>query len=207
MKNPNQEDEFYQEMDKKTLKNSCCSCQTMAIFFGIVLAIASIGVIYLFYQIKADFSFKSLPTSLEEKNKFSAKINLNPQLSPSFELVITSEELTASVQEGFSLNNLAVKDIQMVVHEKGVDAFGALVRPLNAKIYLLFQPKADQGQINFEVKKIKAGNLALPQFLSSQFDKPINELLARNFAPLYKNYQVENIELFDDKMIIRGKLK
>ena len=57
------------------------------------------------------------------------------------------------------------------------------------------------------VEKINFGRLLVPNILLNDLEKNINEMMDENFAGLYENYQVDEIKLEHDKMIIKGSLK
>lgn len=207
MKNKSQEDEFYNELDEKTGRQSC-SCQTLAIFFSIILILTVGLTFYLFRQIKkVNFSFAIVSSTLEDKNKFLEKMKLNPQENQTFALKITSEELTSLVTEGLSIRNFLIKDLQMLIDKEGIKIFGMLIKPLSSKIKIETAPVVEDGKIKLTIKKVQAGSLILPKYFFLDLENSLNAMTGQIFEGLYQNYQVEKIELEINQMTIFGKLK
>lgn len=203
----NQEDEFYAELDKKTLGRSCCTSQTMIIFFLVLLIGAIFGTIYCFNQIKkVNFPSKILTSTFKDKNDFYSKLKFKPS-QENFEITVTSEELTAITAEGISGKNFIIKNIQVIIGKDGVDIFGTLTKPLSSQIKITTIPKVENGKIKFEIQKFTAGKLTLPKFINNEVAGALNKAMDQNFQELYQNYEVREIFLFDGKMIIDGKLK
>lgn len=202
----NQEDEFYAELDRKKLHQSCCTAPTMLIFFGILLIMAIGGSFYLYQKIKAiDFSFQT-PAVFQNKKVFSEKLKLDPT-QPSFEIPVTSNDLTAVLTEGISGRNFIIKNIQARIGQGGVSIFGTLTKPLGSQIKIEATPQVANGKIEFVVTKFTAGQLVLPQFVGTEIAKGLNRAMDENFNSFYQTASVENITLSDDKMVIGGKTK
>lgn len=203
----NQEDEFYAELDTKKLRRSCCTFQTMIIFFIIILVGAIIGTIYCFNQIKEiNFPSKAITSNFKDKNNFYEKLKPD-STDENFEITVTSEELTAITAEGISGKNFIIKNIQVMIGKDGVDIFGTLTKPLSSQIKITTIPKVENGKIKFEIQKFTAGKLTLPKLINNEVADALNKAMDRNFQELYQNYEVQEISLFDGKMIISGKLK
>lgn len=203
----NQEDEFYDELDAKTLHRSCCTFQTLILFFLGLLILVISGIIYCYREIKKiNLSSKSIVSTLQDKNSFYEK--LKPEIGQeTFEITITSKELTAITAEGISGKNFIVKNIQIIISQKSVDIFGTLTKPLSSQIKIETVPKVTNGKVEFEILRFTAGDLALPKFINNEVASALNKTMDQNFQDLYQNYEVQVINLFDDKMIISGKLK
>lgn len=178
----------------------------MVIFFTILLAIVIFLTIYLFYQIKQiDFSPAKIKPSSIAKESFLAKINPDDLQSQTF--IITSAELSAVMESGVKSGLWEIKEMQIAIGENEVNIYGRLVKPLKTQVKITCQPKVEEGEIKFELEKFQAGKLVLPKFLLSKVEAGLNQSIKENFAPFYQNYQVEKIELEQDKMIIKTKLK
>ena len=212
----NQEDEnlehaFYDDLDRKTVKKSCCSWQTFILFF-VILAILSSGfTVYSFYKIKQSdpsitFSIEKLYPENVSKESFSNKLKINAT-NPTFSIVLTSQELTSVLSTGVKAVTFEIKDVQVEISPSGMNIFGKLTKPLNADIKIETAPSPQDGRVFFKVTKITAGKLVLPGLLNSEIEKALNNVMDENFQPLYDNYRVENVELRQDVMIISGKLR
>lgn len=203
------EDEFYNELDKKTLRRSFCSCQSMLVLFGILTLISMLTVFYLIKIIKSqNLPPRIIESSKENKETFLKKLSseLSSNENQNLVLTLTSEELTALFQEGLT-GRLIIKNPQIIISEKGIDIFGTLVKPISAQISILALPKVKDGKIAMEVQKFKTGGLSLERFFGNDLEGILNSTMDRNFQELYNNYEIEKIELKEDKMIIYGKLK
>lgn len=205
MRTKNQEDEFYRELDQKTLHHSCCTTQTMLLSFIIILIVATLGTIYIYSRLKKiSFSSKTILSTFQNKDDFQEKLKLEPD-QENFEITITSEELTAITTEGISGKNFLVKNIQVIVEQDKLTIFGTLLKPINSQIKIEALPKVENGKIKFEVQKMTAGSLGIPKFISSKIENALNLAMDENFEILYNTAEVQTIELFDDKMVIGGK--
>ncbi len=203
----NHEDEFYAELDKKTLYKSCCTMQTMLFLFIGLLIVSIFGTIYCYREIKKiNFSSKIITATFQDKNDFYDKLKILSG-QEDFEITVTSAELTAITAEGISGKDFIIKNIQVIISNTGVDIFGTLTKPLSSQIKIETIPKVLNGKIDFEVSRFTAGSLAMPKFIKNEIASALNKAMDQNFDKLYKNYEVKNINLQDDKMIISGKLK
>ena len=204
-----QEDNFFSEMDKKTSRRSCCTWQTLILFFAGVLAIAILLTIYLYHEIKkVDFSLHEVyPTTASQEN-FQKKLQLNPAENPTFSIAITVEDLDSIAANGIkTAPALEVKDIQFQIDQSQIIIYGKLNKPLKADLKMETIPRVSDDKINFKISKITAGKISLPNLLNSQIEQALNKLMDENFQPLYENYQVDKIELQNSQMVISGKLK
>lgn len=207
----NQEDEsaekaFYSELDKKNIKRSCCTCQTMVIFFAVLLILLIILTVYLYREIKkVNVSVRSVFPTEATKENFNKK--LADISSPTFSITITADELTNITSAGLKNLTFEIQNVQFEINEKNVITYGKLSKPLKSDIQIESRPKIAAGKIFFQVERVTAGKLVLPGFLNSEIQKAINNLMDENFQGLYQNYQVENISLENNQMIISGKLK
>lgn len=202
------EDSFYSEMDKRSLKKSCCGWQTMIIFFSILLVVTSLLTIYIYQKIKKiNISFDKYYPSAVSQDSFRQKLSIDPNTNPSFSIAITSQELTAATSRGINTLTLAIENISADINTANLIFFGKMTKPLKSDLEIVTIPKVENKKIVLEIENMTAGKLTIPGILSSEIQKAFNALLDENFENLYKNYQVEKIELQADQMIISGKLK
>lgn len=212
MEKTNREDEseekaFYSEMDKKTIRRSCCTCKSMAILFGIIFIIVTGITVYVVKAIKQiQISEKFVKPSISAKNSFQEKLKLEPLSNPTFTVTFSSEELTSVLGE-ITAGSFTIKDTQIIIEENGINIFGTIISPVKTEIKIASIPQIEDGKIKIEVGNFTAGKLSLPQIFKNQIERSTNALLDKNFAPLYENYQVEDIKLTKDLMIVTGKIK
>lgn len=211
-KNVNQEDEnteqaFYRDLDNRSRRRSCCTWQTFILFFVALTIFASAVTIFLFYKIKqTNFSIEKFYPSDTSKDNFLAKLQIE-KFSPTFSITITEQELSSVITRGISAVTFEIQNIQAVIDTENIIFYGKLTKPLKADIKIETAPTVKDGKIYFQTKKISAGKLILPGFLNAEIEKALNKMMDENFNNLYKNYNVENIQLGQDEMIINGKLK
>ena len=180
----------------------------MIIFFvGVLIVLGGLSI-YLFYQIKQmNFTVRKIYPSAVSKSNLSEKLALDPEKNPEFSLTLTSEELTSVLSPGIKTLALEIKESQANISRGGVLVSGKLVKPLKSDIQIETQPKVKDGKIRFETQKITAGKLILPKFFYEEFSSTLNVTFDQNFSKLYENYQVTEIKLNQDEMIISGRLK
>lgn len=207
MKNQ-KEDNFYSEMDQKNTRRSCCTCQTMVIFFSFILIFAIIFSIYFVKAIKQiNLSGNSVQPSYEAKNTLIQKLKINEISNPEIQITITSEELTTLASEGLSGTGYLLKNIQILIDENSINIFGKLIKPLRSDVKITTIPTIKNDKIVIEVKNITAGKLKLPNILNSSIESSLNKLMDENFNSLYQNYEIKSLELKKDQMIINGIIK
>lgn len=198
---------FYQELDKETLKKSCCNCQTMAIFFIVLAIIVGFVTYYLVRQIRTiNVTVRKINPSSLSKNNLLQKLNIDKN-SPTFTITITSEELTSLVSGGISATGFSISDVQVLINPENIEIFGKLTKPFSADIKITALAEVQDGKLRFKVTNTSAGKLTLPGLINSQIESAFNNLIDQNFANLYQNYQIEQVSLESDRMNISGKIK
>lgn len=177
----------------------------MAIFFGIILAVA-VGL--TFYLVKAakeaNLPSKIVNFTWQDKNDLNEKIKANTDSN--IEIPINSKELTAILSEGFGPKRYVIKNVQAVIDEKGINIYGTLVKPLSSQVKITAEPKVENGKIKMNILEMKIGKLSMPEVIAKEFEDSLRIALDQNFSALYENYEVINIESLNDKIIIGGKL-
>jgi len=200
-------DKFYEELDKSKVHQSCCTCQTLAILFLTILVILGGGLFYIYYQVTREkvFSFKLPSISLQS---FNQKLgNLKSDELGNIQMTLTNEDVSALLSEGLSFQSFILKDIQVQIMPGEMIIYGRLVKPLKSKVVISTVPKPKDGQIEFEVKSITAGNLNFPKFVNVQIAKSLTGLVNAKLAPIYQKFSVQEINLEENKLILKGKAK
>ncbi len=207
MNNNRDADKFYEELDKSKVHQSCCTCQTLAILFLTILVILGGGLFYIYYQVTREkvFSFKLPSISLQS---FNQKLgNLKSDELGNIQMTLTNEDVSALLSEGLSFQSFILKDIQVQIMPGEMIIYGRLVKPLKSKVVISTVPKPKDGQIEFEVKSITAGNLNFPKFVNVQIAKSLTGLVNAKLAPIYQKFSVQEINLEENKLILKGKAK
>jgi len=200
----NPENEFYEDMDRKTARQSCCTFPTLIALFVLMALIVGSLTFFLASKIKT-LSLPS-PTALEN---FSSKFQLNPQSSPTFSIPITADDLNSMAGGLLSVGGLQVQKWQFSINELGIETTGELVKfkliKFHLKMFLI--PEIADKKLKFKIQKVMVSRLNLPGYFRVEIEKSLNHWLDENFQELYQNYQVENIALKKNEMIISGRLK
>jgi hypothetical protein len=194
-----EEADFYHELDQKTEKKSCCTSYTLIIFFVLIfgiLAILLIMVIRDFNTSKLNLPAASSNTNVISQIDFSQK-------EPTLEVTVTSGDLTAllqNVDSGLSNPQAQINPAQIIVT---ADYQSFVKIPITIKIL----PKVSNDKVYFSILQIKSWKFSLPGILKSNLEKSFNAVMEQNFAPLYTNYKVSDIQLEQNQMLIFGQLK
>ena len=207
MNNKNQEDDFYQDLDKKTAKKSFCSWPLMVAFFVFVLIIVIGLVFYLFREFKGRANNTNKNSSLEALYTLTLeKLKLNPETQPESQIELNSGEIESLLSE-ISVSGGKVKNIQVEIGDLGITISGALAESLKQSVKINVLPKVENGKIKMDVQKIIVGTVTIPTILYPLTERSLNSAIDKNFESFYQNYKIEKIELENDKIIIFGKLK
>ena len=124
-------DEFYHELDEKTAHNSCCTCQTLTILFISFLIILVGTIFYLYWQITRG-GILYLPSIRNASvQDFNQKLQ-NPAVSGNqVTLMLTADEFNAVLNNGLTISNFVIKDVNLSINPKEFLIYGNLIKPLN----------------------------------------------------------------------------
>lgn len=204
-KSAEENDNFYAELDKKTINQSCCTCQTLIILFVIILFLVSGGVFYLYLQVtKGSGIFLNRNTKTE---KIDTKLESVKSQNGRYSLIITDNEMRDSLNDGITLQNFVLKDVDTAINPLEILISGILVQPLNSKVVISVLPKAENGKLKFTVSKITTGSINLPKIFNQRVSETINSIFDKKMDKFYKNNIIEEVELKDNQMEIKGKIK
>lgn len=202
-----QEDKFYKEMDEKNSRSSCCTCQTMAIFFTLVFLISAGGIFYIYYQVTKQRDFPKVPTAVSTSSIIFKLSNIKPDNNGQISMTISEAELTALISSGFSSDKFILKETQATIDKNGIYVLGTLTKPINSKVRIKLVPEVQKGVIKFKTESITAGNFTLPGILSKNIGDSFAGLLENKITPIYQYVNVTNINLGSTKFIITGTTK
>lgn len=203
-----EKEDFYRDLDKKTSHKSCCTCQTLALLFTVLLLILSGFIFFVYWQvsrggaINLDFAGK-IPTSNFE-NKISSS---NPDLKGQYNIAITEDVLNDILNNGLSIQDFIVKNTTVSINPNSVLIYGQLVSPFSSKIVLTATPKVEDSKIHFSVDKITAGNLNLPAIFNKKVENSLNELFDKKMIKFYQKADVVETNLGENEIIIKGNAK
>lgn len=203
-----EENKFYQELDEKKSHQSCCTCQTLAILMFLVLLVAGGAVFYLYRQITKE---KIFPANLPVAGSlagFNQKLKeLKPAADGQVSVSVSEEELTSLSAEGFSAENLILKDIKFSINEQNILIYGTLAKPVSAKVVATAVPRVQDGQVKFEIINTTAGQLNLPAILNRKVSQIVADSLSAKLSLIYQKVKIREVKLNRGKMILTGQLK
>ena len=179
----------------------------MAAFFVLVLIIVVGIVFYLFFEFKGRSNDIGKNSSLEALYTLTReKLKLNPESQPSSQIELNTKEVESLLGD-ISVSGVKVKNIQVEIGDLGITISGAMAEKFKQSVRINVLPKTENGKIKMDVQKITVGTLTVPKILYPLTERSLNSAIDKNFDSFYQNYQVEKVELKEDKMIIFGKLK
>ena len=203
--NESAEHAFYDEMDQKTEKKSFCNCYTMAIFFGFLTIFFIILTIYLAQVInQSNITAQNILPLISDKIKNDEKILAK---DPILKLVITADELNAILPETIKSYSLSLENPEISISESGMMITGKLAAPIKIPLEMTALVLPKEGKISVKVVKSKMGFISMPGMVRAGIEDSLNQLMDTNFAQIYQNYEVNNIELGENQMTIFGNLK
>lgn len=203
----NDDDKFYRELDEKKSHKSCCTCQTFVILFIILFLILGGITFFIYWQITHGGVFAKKPNISLTKISQDKLTNIKPNKSGNIKIVLTSDDLTNLISEGYSSEKVILKDTYVSINKNNIVIYGTLVRPLSSKVSLEVTPKVEDKKISFLINKVTAGKMSIPLFLVPQISNSFSEMLNMKFNSLYEKYEITQINLNENKMEIIGKLK
>jgi len=188
-------DAFYQDLDKSKDKKGWCSCVSLVVAFIVLLAGAEI---FLFltaknfkYNPKEDVSF-SLPSSFESSVK---PIELDNQ---AVRLTISQGQLCKMIIDG-GVNS---SGLECAIDEEAVKITGKLSAFLPSNTSVSVLPKAQNGKIVLEVKKVEVGMIDISVSLFKLFIGKIENLINSNEA--VKSINVQTCQLGEGMIVVEG---
>lgn len=204
--NQNQEDDFYSELDEKTQSSSCCTCQSMAILFILIL------IISVFFSVWAGREIKSVNWKFWQKYSVQDTQSINNKLkntsgNSEIELIFTSKELTSLFGNGISNLFFEIKNPEFEITKEKILLTGKLTRPLKTDVNIDILPEVRNEKVYSKITKISANNVTLPSLLGGEVEKALNGLIDSQFKTVYDRYGITSVSLDTDKLIIKGKIK
>ena len=203
----NEEEEiFFDEMDRKSPGKSCCTCQTMIIVFVILLAVLVVLTLIINSRIKAPSNMQvTTPTSENELLVANEKLQnaylRKPDSKGMVTIELTSEELKALVSAADQ--DLLLKSIQVNITPLGIEAQGLITSPLKTNLTLMLACEVENSQVKIKVTDIKAGSLNIPSFLAQKISAQAEELFSKQFKKI-QHFEIQEIDLESGKMLIKG---
>ncbi|AKM82395.1 TPA: hypothetical protein DD449_04875 [Candidatus Berkelbacteria bacterium] len=205
---PEKEEDFYRDLDRKTSHKSCCTCQTLAIFFTCLLLIFSGLIIFIYWQITRgevpNFNVKKSAEVLNLENKL---MGTKPDIQNKYEIRLTSDEINSLLTGGLSFQDFLLKDTTVSINPNEVLIYGNLVKPFNARIILSVAPQVKNNKIAFKVIKTTAGNITLPAVVNKKIETNLNFLIDQKMAKFYQKASVTDEILLNNELLIKGVSK
>jgi len=202
------EEIIFGELDRKRAHQSCCTCQSMALFFILIVIILASGLYYIYWQITREkvFSFQ-LPSAVSMQD-FTARLDgLKPDTKNSLSLNLSNDEVTALFSEGLSLQSFILQDAQVQVMPSQMLIYGRLTKPLTSKVVLSAVPKVQEGKIVLETTGVTAGNFNFPKVVYPLVNQSITERFNSKLSLVYAKFTIEDVQLNENSLTIKGKAR
>lgn len=198
-------DNFYQDLDRKTSHQSCCTCQTLVFLFAGFAILISGFIFYFYWQITHGGLFQlpnnQIASISELNNKLQKPVVNNDQVI----LTLTDNELNAVLNEGLSINDFVLKDIVLTINPKEILIYGNLIKPLSSKVVLTCVPVVENDKIKLKISNITAGKINLPVYFDQKVADSLNAILDQKMAVFYNQYITEEVGLGQNTIIIKGR--
>lgn len=202
------DDKFYEDLDQEKSHQSCCSCQTMVLFFLFILFLLIGGVFYLYYQFTSDkIVIPNLTNNFSASKISDQLIGLEPDELGQVEIKMGEKELTTLLSGGLSFQNFILKDVQTNINPDEIIIYGSLIKPLNSKVVIGLVPHVENNKIKFEIKSIQSGKIKLPKFIVKNIGQNLNDSINTKFSLIYLKINVQEVFLEDHTMTIKGEIK
>lgn len=202
------DDKFYEDLDQEKSHQSCCSCQTMALFFLFILFLLIGGVFYFYYQFTSDkIVIPNLTNNFSASKISDQLIGLKPDELGQVQIKLGEKELTTLLAGGLSFQNFILKDVQANINPDEIIIYGSLIKPLNSKVVIGLVPHVENNKIKFEVKSIQSGKIQLPEFIIKKIGQNLNDSINTKFSLIYLKINVQEVFLEDHTMTIKGDIK
>lgn len=203
-----EENKFYQELDEKKSHQSCCTCQSLAVLMFLILLIFGGAVFYLYRQITKEKIFPANLPSAGSLAGFNQKLkDLKPAADGQVSVSVSEEELTSLLAEGFSAENVILKDIRFSINEQNILIYGTLIKPISAKVVMTALPRIQDGRVKFDIINTSAGQLSLPAILNRKVSQIVADSLSAKLGLIYQKAEIREVKLNRGKMILTGQLK
>lgn len=198
-----EENNFYQELDKKRAHKSCCTCQTITILFTVLFLVVIGGVYYLYFLATHGGILNAPPKTANSWVDFNTKISTTSPDDAGFAtVVLTTEEVNILLSQGLSTGQFVMKDVHTSINPDAMLVYGTLTKPLRSKVVLTIVPTVENGEVKMTVTQASAGKLNLPFFWLDNISKIMSGVLAEKMSALYKNFEVRTIVLEENQMSI-----
>jgi len=200
-------EKFYKELDEHRAHASCCTCQTLVIFFSLILIVLIFLTVYLFWRFNQEKSkIVQLPQKITNEI-LSKQFKISTGEMGSVEIPVDDNSLSKLLNSGFSFDNFTIKDIQTIINPNEVIIIGKLLSPINTKLVISVVPQVKDGKIDLSVKSVRSGSLTWPDFLAKTLTNNLKNFFNQKFWLINQTINLETIELQDGKMILKGKVK
>jgi len=203
---PNQENDFYKELDKDRAHQSCCTCQTLTILLIAIFVVLAAISLYFYWQISKSGIMGKIPINFNSNInniKDNTVINSNGEVT----LKINDYELNQLLSSGINFQSVIIREPRAEITTEELIIYGKMIKPLNTNITAFLEPKIKEGRLAFTLKKIQGNNYNLPTFVASSLEPNINKLLDQKMADVYKKYSFTNIILVKGQLSLVGHEK
>lgn len=198
--------DIFEELDEKTAPHSACTCGTMFALLVILLVVSVIGSLYTITLIMTRVNGPKISLTDVSGKDVLAKLQSfvkKPPKDTGFELVVTEKELTVLLQEAAAENDaLPIKGLQAAITPEAIIIAGTVTKPLTSDISIWLVPKMVDHKLEFDIVKLSAGKITLPQVIIDLFEQRIAALIRSNLKDL-QDIPVNEVKLQSGSMVIK----
>lgn len=203
-----QEEPALPKIKKHHLKRNCCLLVLLLFIFSLVTAAAAAAKTGIFEIPVFSSIFYRLPKPAREvkiESQTSAGgQNLNFSLNvetKKITLELTEEDLTFLLRRALAQGNFPyfAPNLQVLISDGEAELYGLLLKPLKVNLTLKLKPILAAGKLDFELTKIKLGDLPMPAGYGNMI---VHRLLQKPLAQLNSTaakLQLENLALSEKK--------
>ncbi|MGB9673119.1 MAG: hypothetical protein ACPL3P_03200 [Anaerolineales bacterium] len=149
------------------------------------------------------------PTETANLKTLDQDLGSNLQNLPAgsaFQIEITEGQLTAFVENKLKDNSVyPVHDLQITLQDNQITFIGKVDQAgLTMDLQLILKPNLENNQLLFDVVESKIGPFNIPQSMVETIQQELKDRFQEQLVDLGNNYQIENIEIANGVMIIKG---
>src|SRR3989338_8788247 len=121
---------------------------------------------------------------------------------------LSDKDLTLLIRQIFSASKIPATQVQLISHNQNLELFGFFTRPLAFFLQTDIKPGVHANTLNFQITRMKIGNLSLPPFIFNYIQKSyFHSLFLGIQQKMLDAMQLTSVEVYEGKLILKGKVK
>lgn len=176
------------------------SCRTLALILLAFLLLGVVLMVLLVRKVKAPSPPQALPGLGLSKPAAELTIKLSDvELGQALQVLLANPELKQRIiGESYEFGEPAVK-----TEPVGQTLTLEVLKPFKSRLEIFGRPVAKNGQLVFEIERVKAGGVKLPARLARLIEGRLSRLLAA--SPLLQGFYLTDIELGEGFLVLKGR--